>query len=210
MDIKRDRSPSRGPAFHESRKKYPNFCEKFSPCGSHSIRKYNSRKRDVRRVAEVKKFLPRSAKGLLKKVFTFVRIYIYLHILDLTGKRETCFGVSAAVDGSVGLAAAPNRFLCHTDDCKEIIPVSGRLLTQTIWSFVHSVPFESAECCLCRTQTSRADLRAPCTLQNEFLFSLSLFPSFPFSHRENRRENIYRRIRVDIVSLFLWQERLKQ
>lgn len=178
MDIKKGRS--RGPVvFRESRKKFPIFAKSFRPVG---LIQFANTTWEKGMFAEVKEFLPRSAEGLWRR-YSLLYTYTCSWVRPGSVKR-----VSASADGSVGLAATPNRLLCHTDNCKEIIPVNGRPLTRTIWSFVHSVPFASADVAFAAHRHLARILELGATLQNEFLFS-SLFPFLSLAVRTS--EKIY-------------------
>jgi len=88
----------------------------------------------------------------------------------------------------------PNHFLWHTDDCKEIIPVSGA--SRVIWSYVHSVPFASANVVF---TARRCLLRGS---QGPVYFAKRVSPR---DHRENSRENIGSN-RADIASFSFFFE----
>lgn len=183
MDIKGDWSHLwRSAVSHESCKKYPNFCEKFPPCGSHSARKYNSGKRGCPSHGGEKIFA-----SLFEEIFAFVHIP---HRPKSDQGRRNVFRSFGSVDIRERWIRRrlPNRFLCHTDDCKEIIPVSEA--SRAIWSFVHSVSFTSANVVFtARRRLSRGS-------QGPVYFAKRVSPR---DHRENPRENI-RVNRADIVS----------
>lgn len=189
MDIKRGRPHPGGRRYStKAIKSIPISAKSFCPMGPIQFANTTREKGTFAAPPRWRNFCLGSAEGLWRR-YSLLYTYTYTcpNVLDLTEKRETCFGVSAAVDGSVGLAAAPNRFLCHTDDCKEIIPVNGRPLTRTIWSFVHSVPFASANVAFA-ARRHLARILKPDVLCKTNFSSLSLFLFFP--PREPERKYI--------------------
>lgn len=90
-----------------------------------------------------------------------------------------CFGVSAA-GGALDSPATAKSFPL-LDDCKEIIPRKGRLTSHLIVRSFRPVRARR----LCRpADVSGANLRARCTLQNEFRREITA--------RENIEANRYR------------------